>query len=226
MEFNFDTKVSIFSSEITDGSMALFNGTFDTNSKKYFKKIGVDLPVVYCEQHHGSDINFVTEGGSAGSCDGALTQENLIIAVRSADCVPIMYFDGDTIGAIHCGRKSLANGIIKSLENFSLPLAKAKIFLGPHIRVNHYEVGDDVISGLQGTRWEKFLIEKSSKMYFDMTGAVFFALDQIGIKGENVLDCGIDTYNDSRFFSARRDPQNREEDIKTFITVIYKNGSE
>jgi hypothetical protein len=222
MEFTVDDRVRVFSSEIDDGSMSLFDESFSNNSPEFLKKITANKPIAYCDQRHSNQIKLIDIGGSAGECDGILSEIDLALMVRTADCVPLMIVNDGHIGTVHCGRKSIVGGIIENLKSHLVSPESAKAFLGPHIRVKNYEVKQDVVDQLEGTKWQQFIIRDSQKSYFDMTAAVIFALDEIGIKRENIVDCGIDTFGDQRFFSARRDPQDM---IKTFITVIYKNGS-
>ena len=222
MEFVFDDQVKVFSSEIDDGSMSLFDGSFSRNSAEFLEKIATNKAIAYCEQSHGNQIKFIADAGLTRGCDGILSESDMALAVRTADCVPLMIIDGDRIGAIHCGRKSVTSGIIENLQSNLGSVSAAKVFLAPHIRTKNYEVKADVVDQLNATKWRQFIVRDSQKSYFDMTAAVIFALDEIGIKRENIVDCAIDTFDDRRFFSARRDPQDM---IKTFITVIYKDGS-
>jgi len=96
-------------------------------------------------QVHGNRVVDVTEPGSIASCDGARTRaSDLLITVRTADCVPVLLADAGGIALLHAGWRGLAAGILEAgLTGFSRPESVHAV-LGPAIRACCYEVGPEV----------------------------------------------------------------------------------
>jgi len=64
------------------------------------------------------------------------------LAVRTADCVPIVLTGHHTVGVVHAGWRGLAAGIVKAtIDAMHGDVERAQI--GPHIRVGCYEFGAD-----------------------------------------------------------------------------------
>lgn len=75
------------------------------------------------------------------------TTPNLICAVLTADCVPILVCDrkGTMVAAIHAGWKGIANGIIEStIKAMATNATELIAWLGPAIGKNCFEIKDDV----------------------------------------------------------------------------------
>ncbi len=77
--------------------------------------------------------------------DGIVTgQRDLVLAVRAADCVPVLFADPDAgqIGAAHCGRPGLAAGIIPRTVEVMRQQGADRItaWIGPHVCGGCYEV--------------------------------------------------------------------------------------
>lgn len=215
----------IISSEREDGPMN--NDTIHKNLPKFLKKnlrggfaLRSQIPIAYCQQVHGRSVKIINKKGYYENCDGLVTGENIALIVKSADCIPLLFFDRkrEVIGAIHVGRRSLFGQIVsKSLkgvfEKLALSPAQIKFFVGPHIRVRNYEIKEDVLKQLP-EKFKTFITSSKNKKFFDLTGALVRNLESIGAKRENIIDCAVNTYNDRRFFSYRKG------DSSLFVTLI------
>ncbi|MCX6809920.1 MAG: polyphenol oxidase family protein [Candidatus Berkelbacteria bacterium] len=220
--------VKIISSEIKDGSMSLNNEKNKKNQNDFFEKNNIPKPITFCQQVHKDKVAFISKSGFHKNIDGMFTDKNITLSIRSADCAPVMFFSKkeNIIGVLHCGRKSVTSKIISNslnnlLEEHKLKPSDFEVFLAPHICVKNYEIKPDILDELKNSKFEKFILEKDGHYFFNLTEAIVSELVQIGVKRENILDCGIDTYGSQNFFSARQD---RNLEIKTFLTVIFKNG--
>jgi purine-nucleoside/S-methyl-5'-thioadenosine phosphorylase / adenosine deaminase len=93
-------------------------------------------------QVHGQRVVEVSEPGSVSSCDGASTViPDLLLTVRTADCVPVLLADPSRISLLHAGWRGLAAGILEAgLSGFGDPRGVC-VVLGPAIRACCYEVG-------------------------------------------------------------------------------------
>ncbi|MGC9323971.1 MAG: peptidoglycan editing factor PgeF [Desulfomonilia bacterium] len=95
--------------------------------------------------------------GEIPKADGILSLDpDIILCVRTADCIPILLWSDDVpcIGALHAGWRGLAKGIVKKAVHMmnSLGANEIHIRLGPSIGPCCYEVGPDVMRalGVQG----------------------------------------------------------------------------
>ena len=86
----------------------------------------------------------VTEPGEhrGVEADAAITRVPLAkLAVRTADCIPLVLEGEDAIGVVHAGWRGLAAGIVQN--TIELLGAVRRVHVGPHIRVGCYEFGED-----------------------------------------------------------------------------------
>ena len=119
-----------------------------TLNRRYLKDL-LDLPgePLWLNQVHG---NRVIEAGSSDNldADGSFTDKpELVCVIMAADCLPLLICDnsGTKIAAVHVGWRGYCAGIITmALEAFRPIFQELIVWIGPHIRQNNYEVGDDV----------------------------------------------------------------------------------
>ena len=107
-------------------------------------------------QVHGAEVVHAGAGGRAGQADAVWTElPGLLVAVRVADCVPVLVADLDPAGralrvaAIHAGWRGLAAGTIPAaLAALGPTRGRRLAVVGPRIGVDAYEVGPEVVEGL------------------------------------------------------------------------------
>lgn len=149
--------------------------------------------------------------------DGLLSNgKGQILAVLSADCVPILLYDKNkkAVGTLHGSRKSLTSGIIKNAmkklrENYHSQPKDILVGIGPHIRICHYWLKEKSYQELRKTFFKKYFEKRKTKVYFDLTKLVFEQLLAGGIKKENIEDCKICTFCQyKKYFSMRKKEEN------------------
>lgn len=218
---------TIVISEKSDGPMNIApGGLLPENALKLLQTLGLSDRFAYMRQTHGTTVKYIDTTG-LHFCDGIVSKNDLVLGVRSADCVPLMLSAGRYIGAVHVSRKNLLEGIIANLSekltSFGINLSDVQIFLGPHIRVDSYEIKSDICDLIEQTRFSKYLSQKNEQSYFDLTAAATGELARVGIRVHNIDDCKIDTYTQSNLFSYRRD-FSRSDEVETFFTIIKANA--
>tara|TARA_B100000315_G_scaffold122793_1_gene112739 strand:- start:29612 stop:30292 length:681 start_codon:yes stop_codon:yes gene_type:complete len=127
----------------------------EKNLKKLTKLIGFpSTPVISCRQvHHNKIINVDLQKNTPQKIqkmpgDGLLTnQPNVILAVLTADCLPILLIDKKqkAIAAIHAGRKGTMLSIVeKAIDQMGILFGTMPedliVGIGPGIRKCCYEV--------------------------------------------------------------------------------------
>ena len=174
--------------------------------------------LVRLKQVHGTDVLIVD--GPAGELppeeerqfDAAVTTRNdVILSIRTADCVPVLLFAPGAVAAVHAGWRGTASGTLKNAVEAMIELRECRAdsilaALGPCIRSCCYQVGRDV--------WEPFsqrfrrdaVIERDDGRYADLIAANRAWLLRSGVRPENIDVLNACTHcNPEMFFSYRRE---------------------
>lgn len=167
--------------------------------------------VVWMNQTHSANVQIIDDVADAvavvDDCDGIITQEkNLLMVTKTADCVPVLLRNSKdaVIAALHCGWKGFFRGVLESFaercQERGWNMKDFSGFLGPHLRVSHFEVQQDFIDQIPDSK-RSFLQELDGVMLYDMTQGVSETLRSFGIN--DLHDCEINTYTDPTYFSYR-----------------------
>lgn len=163
------------------------SGLLDTEDNSHF---------VVADQTHSDHISVITEKETKGwsrledavaDCDALITnQKGIILAVLTADCVPVLLFDKEKeiVAAIHAGWKGteakiVAKTVEKMIEVFDSDPKDIIAGIAPSIGRCCYEVGEDVA--------KHFFNEHGS---FDTIGEKYM-LDLPFINKKQLLDSGL-----------------------------------
>ena len=205
---------------IGDASMNFQSTDFDapltTAQRAYLKKeCGMDVSHVFWrKQIHGDDILVAKDSSySSHGCpdaDAYITcQKNLPVAIRTADCVPVLLFDRvkRAVGIVHAGWKGTAKEITyktvgRMKETFGSQPEHIQAVLGPAIQPCCYEVSQEFRQYFPDE-----IIERGGKLYVDMTKNNYKQLLKAGLKKENIHNTGVCTCCNPKYFSFRRDIQ-------------------
>jgi len=158
-------------------------------------------------QVHGRAVHRVSAPGLAGDGDALITDEvGLFLAIRVADCVPILLLGEDhEIAAVHSGWRGTAAGIVPATVAAMRTRPRAAV-IGPCISVEQYEVGEEVISGVaaSGVPTDVFVRrDLGPRPHADLKAAVAWQLHRCGITAVSTLPhCSV---SDPRLHSYRRD---------------------
>jgi YfiH family protein len=155
--------------------------------------------------------------------------KNLAIAVSTADCTPILLAgpDAQAIGAVHAGWRGAIAGIIpatiRKMQEQGAKPENIVAAIGPVIRQESYEVGQDVISACatRDKNYERFFkpSNKAGHALFDLPGLVATELANAGVI--NIEDLKRDTYaEETLFFSYRRMTHRKEADYGRHLHAI------
>lgn len=103
----------------------------------------IGKPVVFMKQSHSDLVSIVTDNATTPDADGLVTtNRNIALAVRVADCLPLLLISNESVAAVHVGRKGLLNQVALKAVNKMKELGSTQIsgLVGPHICGNCYEV--------------------------------------------------------------------------------------
>ncbi len=171
-------------------------------------------------QVHGRAVRAVEAGEAPADvrrarADALVARSTgLALGVRVADCGSILLADRRTgaVAAVHAGWRGAAAGIvleaIRAMERAHGTRAEDLLAaIGPHIRRERFEVGDEVAAELAAAApGAKVVYPGSPRPYADVTAVVRYQLRAAGVPDASVEDLGGCTHAEpERFYSHRRD---------------------
>jgi polyphenol oxidase len=144
--------------------------------------------VARMSQVHGAAVLEAKRGGVVGEADAIYTREpGLLLAVRVADCVPILVVGAGGVAAIHAGWRGIAQGVIgAAVAALGRPSTAT---IGPCICAACYEVGPEVIVGIAASVPRAvFCVEGPGRDHADLRAAARFQLQEAGVDEVDVID--------------------------------------
>lgn len=166
----------------------------------------------WARQVHGDRVLLVNDEFLAENvlhdADALVTNlKNVLIAVRTADCLPVFLWDSvsQSLGVVHAGWKSTHKKIlhraIETMTNhFQVNIADLQVAFGPVIRSCCYQVGPEFRENFPHA-----VVMREGKMCMDLIKANTDQLLSIGVKLNNIFDSRICTVCNPGYFSYRRD---------------------
>jgi YfiH family protein len=150
--------------------------------------------IVVLRQVHGADVARVAGATGphtvAAVADAAVTTaEGVVLAIRVADCVPILVASDRGIGAIHAGWRGIVAGVVPAAiralaELTGEPPSSFVAAIGPHAGVARYETGPEVPDRLVAAGLERdhvATIGPSGREHVDLGAAVKAQLRAAGV---------------------------------------------
>jgi polyphenol oxidase len=160
----------------------------------------------WLRQIHGADVVTVTRSGEGrgASADAAVTAvPGVVLAVQTADCVPIVFIGDGVIGIAHAGWRGIVEGVLAATVERMRQLGADNLLatIGACIRPSHYEFGlDDLDAVVAVTSDAVRSVSDAGNPSLDMAAAARIALQKVGV--ERINDLGHNTA-DERFHSHR-----------------------
>ncbi len=208
------------------------------NLEIFAQRAGFDPQKVISLPQIHSDIIYKVDGRDAGQGyyirdnlregDGYITNSpDVVLGVKSADCVPILFecFDGDNkiiaVGAVHAGWRGSVNGIAPKCarmlcEEYGVRPQNIRVAIGPCIHKCCFEVGEDFVCEFERCLGAELASEfifpsaKQGKFYCDLTSLNKRLLTDAGVLPENIqiIDrctcCEPETFYSHRYSGGLR----------------------
>ncbi|MBM4391463.1 MAG: polyphenol oxidase family protein [Deltaproteobacteria bacterium] len=157
-------------------------------------------PYAAASQVHGNRLASVPFEAEVPEADAVLTRlPGSCVAVRVADCVPILLAAPGAVAAVHAGWRGTAADIVRHAVQALGAGEGLRAAIGPCIRGCCYEVGEEVIDRVAavapGRAW-------LSARHVDLAVANAAILAELGVATEIVGPC---TRCDPQYWSHRRD---------------------
>lgn len=194
----------------------------------------VDEHTILCEQTHGNRVATVdtTHGGTRMPGVDALVYRqhaddtSIVLAVRVADCVPLLFIDKKTrtIAAAHAGWRgtaaNIAGATIVAMEHVGSAASDIQVTIGPHIGACCYAVDEARARKFASVFGEENTVvgRKKSAYTLDIGEANRRQLIAAGVPEASIEDVGICTScSVATFFSYRKDTKESFGEIFGFI---------
>lgn len=191
----------------------------EENYRRIARAIGFDVEnIVYTNQIHSATVLTVGRNdiGKTYDCDGFVTAEKgVVLAVRTADCVPILFYDPekDVIGAVHAGWRGTVDRIqqncVSAMRDLGSKPENIRVAIGACIHKCCYKVGEDfyntLCQKLGKTMTDRYV---SADMYADLVGLNIELLNEIGVSdiavSQDCTCCKNDLYFSHRASQGKR----------------------
>jgi len=178
--------------------------------------------VVSVTQVHGTDVLVLDRPVAldepiSGEWDALLTnQPGLFLAVRTADCVPLLLYDRQrrVVGALHAGWRGAVAGIVPKAvavmrEAFGCDPETVHVAIGPSAGACCYEVDEAVLTPLRTgfPEWRAVARERGpANALLDLRELVRRQAMGAGVREEAIRTVGVCTIcHDDLFYSYRRE---------------------
>lgn len=174
------------------------------------------------KQVHGTEVLVVDRAlipadRFTGGWDAVVTnQPGLMVAVRTADCVPVLMHDSKrgVVAAIHAGWRGAVAGIVPNTlgllqSRFGSRPDHVRVSIGPSAGVCCYEVDEPVLESLrrQWGDWENVVrSRRNGNAHLDLKALVRAQALRAGVPPHSITTVNLCTIcHEELFFSYRRE---------------------
>lgn len=142
------------------------------------------------QQYHSADAIYVSQDTPiAARADAVITDKTgLAVGVRTADCVPVLFYAPGWVGAAHAGWRGSLLGILEAtvalFGDHGVPASALQCAIGPALRSPLFEVREDLKNAVTG------LFEEAER-FFTPTGDAQWDYDHIGFVRWRLIAAGL-----------------------------------
>lgn len=174
------------------------------------ERLRAHLPAepVWLGQVHGTRVQDASQGSARADAAYARKRE-LVCAVMTADCLPVLFCDrhANVVAAAHAGWRGLAAGVLEAtVSAMAAQPEDILAWLGPAIGPHSFAVGDEVRAKFveADSASTAAFVRQGDRWLADLYALARLKLHAVGI--ERIFGGGACTFRDrERFFSYRRD---------------------
>lgn len=225
----------------SDGVDFATGGPLEEKSYNLLAKV-LDIPrekIIIPKQTHTDCVKCVdenTKNEDLKFTDGTITgKSGLALTTKNADCILLSFYDPvkKVISNVHSGwrgtyKKISEKAVVKMINNYGCKPEDIYCFIYPSIRVDHFEVDEDVmelgkdIFGFTN-RTDEFIktgkvVDGKQKYNIDTVLINKILLEKLGLKEEKIIDCEICSLcNKDEIASARADGEGYKRDVSVIL---------
>ena len=155
--------------------------------------------------------------------DGVFVRTNQPVAIRTADCIPLVLMTDNEALALHVSRHTLLKEILDHIPDYLDPERLTNIWIGPHICEKHLTFSY-IGEGLQQFM-EKYpeAVRKNTEIHLSLKKAVLSHITQWNIDPDRITDAKICTYeSDLPSYKRWVEMNNEGEYTDRFFTIVRK----
>lgn len=188
---------------------------------------------------HSNVIVYVNQkySGLSISCDGLMTSDrNVILALYSADCFPLIFttIDKKFVALVHASWASLNLNIIRkaieriaSISIFEVNPKEIYVAIGPGIRACCYNPQKRIEELKKEEKWKKHFICSKEELHLDLCGYILAQLLDGGVEFGHITiasACTVCTKDEKAntplFYSHRRSNLAKEKESRLATLVV------
>ncbi|MES2743890.1 MAG: polyphenol oxidase family protein [Bdellovibrionota bacterium] len=185
-----------------------------------FEGLDHELPPfgLHLKQVHSVTIQEITESGTQGLAgQGDVLATKLAthrIAVKTADCVPVLLHHPEMVMAIHAGWRGLAQDILGKVADFvsskGYDPRECDWGIGPAISSNSFEIGPEVLEHFNASPVYQtdvaYTVQKGvhDRWHLDLQSLAVLRLGRIGVAPERVSVIRTDTKTNPELWHSYR----------------------
>ncbi|WP_433168190.1 peptidoglycan editing factor PgeF [Kribbella sp. CA-247076] len=166
--------------------------------------------VVRVSQVHGRDVHVVRPGDELPparipKADALVTtRPDVVLAVRAADCLPVLLAAEGVIGAAHSGRKGMYAGVVPATVDAMRELGADRItaVLGPYACGNCYEVPAEMRAEVAERVPASYAETSWGTPSIDVAAGVRSQLEELDVEVVDATACTIESED---LYSYRRE---------------------
>jgi YfiH family protein len=176
---------------------------FQVGYFEVYNELPNHLELLHVHQTHSSlIIPNKSEMDSNTKADGMILAlkdlGNASLAVKTADCLPILYLSHDQVALVHAGWRGLKQKI--HLDAKLVEIKPHTIFIGPSIGAGSFEVTAEFKDHFPQS---PNFIYKSGKIYFDLAAEALSQLKKV-FPDTKITISGICTFENNQYNSYRK----------------------
>jgi len=196
--------------------------TADDLVRTYTELLG---PIAHMRQVHSDRIVYADDAGCFEEADAIFTdRDDFWLAVKTADCVPVLISSQHAVAAVHCGWRGLESGILPKtiqtlMDEFNMSGVDLNIHIGPCITQEHYKV-DEKYKNIFDEKYFKPAGEKGYTL-MNLPAVVMDQAVEAGVPRSHIVNSGLCTYEDADMFhSHRRNKEAGGDDYQVQMSLI------
>lgn len=202
--------------------------SFGTDAEANFAKFTANFPdkTVYDMPGEGKDKIVTVDGKSPeeisiSGADALVTKNKLILlTLRAADCIPLVFYGKDLLALAHVGTSGAALHIpAKVVKMLDVEPSSLSVYVGPYISQKSYRFEEDKFEKKLDPSWDRYITHEADGVHINLLGYVTDELKACGIKEENIEIEDIDTGSNPNYFSHRRHKLTGEPDGRNCFGV-------
>lgn len=190
--------------------------------RSYTERLG---PIAHMRQVHGNRIAMATTSGLHEECDALITTEpGLWLAVKTADCVPVLLSGPGVVAAVHAGWRGLQAEIIPEVITHITALTGLQpedlhLAIGPCISQPNYEVETSFTDLFEARFFQPS--EAPGRVQMDLGGIAYRQAREAGIPETQLRRLNRCTYNEPTVFNSyRRHKQGKDTSYAVQLSLI------